>query len=364
MRRDLRAVLDNYRRDNHLPALTAAAWQGGELVAAETVGIRRYGDPTPATNDDQWHLGSDGKAMTATLVGLCVDRGILRFEDRLGDLATRPPLDPDRPGLFGTVIHPGYAAMTIQEVLQHRAGLPGELGGADNMLLFGGLPPSVARTTLARTLLSMPPAYEPGRFLYANVGYMTIGVILEQCCGATWESLIRTELFAPLRMASAGFGAPGTPGTVDQPWGHLAADQPIPPGTLYADNPLAYGPAGLVHCSLADWHRFLAQHLAGARGEPSMLEQATMTRLHELPPHGAYACGWIVVPVEGAKIPRFSHSGSNGKWAASVWLLPDENIIAVAATNRRDPDAPDLPEQIALGLAEATASGCSAATIR
>jgi hypothetical protein len=62
---DLAAVLEPIRAGANLPALIGAVWQGDQLVAIGVTGTRKLGDPTPATIDDQWHLGSDTKAMTA-----------------------------------------------------------------------------------------------------------------------------------------------------------------------------------------------------------------------------------------------------------------------------------------------------------
>ena len=61
-----------------LPALAAAAWRDGKLIEMAAVGVRKAGDPTSkVTTNDEWHLGSNTKAMTAMLVGIYVDRGAL-----------------------------------------------------------------------------------------------------------------------------------------------------------------------------------------------------------------------------------------------------------------------------------------------
>src|SRR5690348_1590914 len=52
---------------------------------AIAVGVRALGDPTPATTEDRWHIGSDTKAFTATLVARMVEAGELRFEETLAE---------------------------------------------------------------------------------------------------------------------------------------------------------------------------------------------------------------------------------------------------------------------------------------
>lgn len=171
------------------------------------------------------------------------------------------------------------------------------------------------------------------------MGYVTLGVVLERITGKSWEDLMRSELFGKLGMDSCGFGPPGTRDTVDQPWGHtVVEDKPVPmaPGDPASDNPPALGPAGTVHCSLTDWGRFLAVHLAGARGETTMLTTATMDRLHQPPSGGDYAGGWMVVdqPWAGGRV--LAHDGSNTFWYASAWIAPEKNLVLTVVANRAD----------------------------
>ena len=69
---------------------------------------------------------------------------------------------------------------------------------------------------------SDPAAQAETEFLYSNAGYVIAGAMLEQVTGESWEELIRTEVFEPLGMTRAGFGAPGSADAVDQPRGHRA----------------------------------------------------------------------------------------------------------------------------------------------
>lgn len=325
---DLAPLLEPVRADGGLPALAGAVWRGPALIALGATGVRKLGDQTPATAGDRWHLGSDTKAMTATLIGIHVDRGEIHFDDTIGEL------------FAGETIDPGYQDVTLEQLLQHRGGAPGEIPADiwSAMWEDGSAPDAREKAVLA--LLSRPPAQAPGTFVYANAGYMIAGVALERRAGATWEELMRAELFEPLEMSSCGFGAPGSATAVDEPWGHTIGDDgtpvPVAPGPL-ADNPPSLGPAGTVHCSLADWGRFLALHLAGARGEAtSLISGATLTRLQEPPDGGDYAAGWLVVDRTWAGGRALTHSGSNTMWFATAWLAPANDMTYAVVTNRGD----------------------------
>jgi D-alanyl-D-alanine carboxypeptidase len=325
---DLGPLLEPIRAQYDLPGLAAAVLDGSSVVALGASGVRKNGDGTGVTADDKWHLGSDTKAMTATLVALFVEGGELTWTMTLADL-------------FGADgVHPGYRAVTIEQLLAHRGGAP---GAVPSDIWSEMWKPGVARDqrlAAVRAMLARPPAVAPGTYTYANAGYMIVGAALELKADRSWEQLMRERVFTPLGMSSCGFGAPATPpDQIDQPWAHQVdgrAVVPVPPGPK-SDNPPALGPAGTVPCNLRDWGRFLQLHLRGDRGEPGLLlSPATFTKLHTPWAGGDYALGWIVTEQPWADGRALTHSGTNTMFFATTWIAPNRNRILVAATNRGD----------------------------
>ena len=74
------ALLEPIRAAHKLPALAGAIVTSNGLVTAGAVGVRKAGVETPVTVNDLWHLGSNTKAMTATLIGVLVEEGKLRWD--------------------------------------------------------------------------------------------------------------------------------------------------------------------------------------------------------------------------------------------------------------------------------------------
>ena len=74
-------TLDRYLKEFGLPALAAAVFQNGSIVACGAVGIRRAGTQIPVTINDRFHIGSDSKAFTSLLAGQFVQEGKLRWTE-------------------------------------------------------------------------------------------------------------------------------------------------------------------------------------------------------------------------------------------------------------------------------------------
>ncbi len=93
--------------------MAAAVLRGERIIAQGVAGVRKRGTAERITLDDQFHLGSCTKAMTATLVAMLVEEGKLNWTTTLGELFA----DTVKP------MHPAWEKVTLRQVLAHRAGL-------------------------------------------------------------------------------------------------------------------------------------------------------------------------------------------------------------------------------------------------
>lgn len=346
---DLSADLRPLREKHGLPAMAAVVVRGDRVIAVGAEGVRKAGGKDRVTAADRFHVGSNTKSMTATLCALLVEEGKLKWDTTLADAF------PDLKGKM----HEQWRGVTLEQLLTNRGGAPADLD-ADG--LWGRLwavkgTPTVARRTLLEGVIKNPPAAEPGtKYVYSNAGFAIAGHLAEKAAGKPWEQLMRDRLFKPLGMTTAGFGAPAGPRGVGAPLGHEADGKPKPPGPG-DDNPPAIAPAGLVHCSMGDYGKYLALHLRGAKGEAKLLKPETFRRLHA--PAGGpgardnekYAMGWIVGELPGAG-PLLAHDGSNGLWYCTAWVLPDMDLAVAVAVNQGGEKATRACYEAAQALAQ------------
>ena len=318
--RGINEALEALRKTHGLPGMIGGVVRGGTLALVGAAGKRKRGSDEAIRAGDLVHIGSCTKAMTATLLGLLVDEGALRWDSTVREVF------PDR----APELHPDFRAVTLMQLLNHRAGLPADV---DWWGLGRGLSTTGQRRALLAMVMKDAPGTPPGKtFAYSNVGYALAGLMAEQVAGRPWEALMQSRVFSPLGMASAGFGAPGTPGKVDQPWGHHEAGGKVVPSQT--DNAPALGPAGTVHATLRDWAKFAGAHLRGGRGDDRLLKPETFRALLTPPAGGDYACGWVAAERPWAGGKALTHSGSNTTWYATVWLAPGRGFGTLVAANQ------------------------------
>jgi CubicO group peptidase (beta-lactamase class C family) len=343
---DVSALLEPIRVQEKVPALAAAVIRGGKVIARGAVGVRRAGYNERVTIDDKFHLGSDTKAMTATLMAALVEEGRLSWSTTVGEV-------------FGEALpkmNSAWRTVTLEQLLRHRGGGPADPNPDDMARLrqtFSERNPSLPerRLLVVDAVIARPPAAAPGsQYAYSNIGYVIAGAMAEKITGRAYDELMQEKVFRPLGITSAGFGPPGNADKIDHPWGHGPDGLSISPALPGADNPAFYDPSGRGHMTLGDWASFVSAHLRGDRQNPShealLLKPSTYETLHR--PIDEYAMGWRVIPPSArSTLPEFSikpgeiyegpllaHGGSNNRWNADVWVFPELDLAILTATNQ------------------------------
>ena len=84
-------ALEAIRLKHKLPGLGAAVVTEEGLQLLSVTGVRKKGEKIEVTDKDLWHLGSCGKALTATMIARLVEGGKLNYQQTMGE--TFPELD-------------------------------------------------------------------------------------------------------------------------------------------------------------------------------------------------------------------------------------------------------------------------------
>jgi CubicO group peptidase (beta-lactamase class C family) len=351
---DIGAQLGAIVTKTKIPGMAAVVLKGDQIVAQGAAGFRKSGNPDRVTINDQFLLCSAGKAMTATLAAMTIEDGKLKRSSTLSEI-------------FPEMAHmdPGWKVATVGQLLEHRAGAPSDLDRFWTMLrlVYSRGTPAEKRRSIVAKILSQPPEYPPGsRYIYSSLDYFIICEILEKQDGEPTEAMIRSRLWKPLGITDAGFGAPGSQGTIEQPWGHwgmVFAGHPVEPGRFVAQltMPLFYGPVGAIHMSVIDWSHFISLNLRGDPENPHrnaiLISASSFADLHESHQGTFYESGWILLTKDWANGHRagdtgrvISSQGDNGFWHCEAWVAPEIDFAVVVVCNQGGP-TPDKAASIA-----------------
>jgi D-alanyl-D-alanine carboxypeptidase len=331
----LQTLVDNFFREHKLVGLSAAVVKGADDIEIAAAGVRQAGSGEHVTTTDQWHIGSNAKAMTAFLCARMVEHGKIEWTTSLSDVM----------GDLVANASPEVQEVTLTDLLAHRSGI------RDRGLLSwirrargDSRSSTEQRVALAkRQLANAKWAPRSDTAHYSNFGYCLAAAMLERATGASWEDMMRAEVFSPLGMSSAGFGAPGADGSA-QPWGHAGFFRAAPkdPALKSSDFPAAIGPAGGNHVDMNDWARFarlfFEDHACNnyLSGEGIARLTAPLSTLKDVRTSFRpcpYALGWVVLRPDWGNGDVLAHAGSNMNFFASILVARQRNLAFLIATN-------------------------------
>ena len=169
-----------WRINLNIPGLAIAVTNREKLLTLFTYGCADLATQTAVAPDTRFEIGSLGKPFTSIALLQLIDEGKL------------DPHAPVREYLPWFRVQSEYAPITVHHLLTHTAGI---VRGTD--LAPHGLYESWA---LRETHTSAPPGEH---FWYSNIGYKTLGFLLEKLTGQPLAEVIRSRVLSPLRMTQS-----------------------------------------------------------------------------------------------------------------------------------------------------------------
>ncbi len=326
-------ALDRYvaqaARDWRVPGLAIAIVKDDSVVFTRGYGVLDLSRPAPVTEHTRFAIGSTTKAMTSAALGMLVDEGKLRWDDRVIDHLPEFRLyDP-------------YVTreLTVRDLLTHRSGLPGT-----DLLWTRG---DYSFAEMMRRLRHVRPATSfRSQWTYQNVVYAIGGALIAKVSGVPWEDFMRTRIFAPLGMTESEPLVAGIELRPNVATPHAEIRDTIRQVPVRTTDPVAS--AGSVWSSVSDmakWMRFVLD--SGRVGTRRLLASATFTELVTpqiraslatypaltlVRPHiFGYALGWFVQDYRGETV--WMHTGSIDGMTAIIGLLPDRRTGVFVLAN-------------------------------
>lgn len=191
-----KSAVDLYRSGVH-PALQLCVRRHGAVVLNRAIGHARGngpGDPEDTPKelvglDTPFCVYSTSKAVTAFVVHMLEERGVLSIEDRVVDHIPE-------------YARHGKDEITIGQVLSHRAGVAGLSSDALDLDAIGD------REAIVQLLSDVKPASKPGRLLayHAVSGGFILGEIVHRATGRTIREVLAEEILDPLGFRWMNYG--------------------------------------------------------------------------------------------------------------------------------------------------------------
>jgi beta-lactamase class C len=310
--------------------LAVAVVKDGRVALVKTYGVREAGGHEKITPDTVFRLASLSKGFAGTLAAIEVDEGKLDLSARVKSLV--PQFELRRPA--------DTAAVTLEDVLTHRVGLPPY--AYDNLLEAGTAPLKI----LSQYKSVRPICGVSDCFSYQNTTFNMIADAIEKVSGRSYDLVLHSRILDPLGMTATSLGKSGLTQTGNWARPHRRKGEdwyPVAVTEPYYRVPAAGG----VNSSIND----LAKWMIAQMGErPDVLSEKVLNEAHRkrvpTPTESArqrslktpvtsthYGLGWRIYNYAGHQL--INHSGSVEGYFAQIAWLPDRKSGIVVLSNTR-----------------------------
>ena len=296
------------------PGLTLGLTDRDGTLLVRTYGFADLASQRPVTPDTLFEIGSIGKTFTAVAALQLVDDGRLDLHS---------PVERYLPW-FAVPQPPGQPPITVAHLLSHTAGI------------VAGIDGTAEAAFQVWSLRDLPTRSAPGqRFHYSNVGYKTLGLLLEAVDGRPYPEIIRERILNPLEMSAT------EPAITHDTRARLAVgyeylyddrlsypDAPLAPAT-WLETETADGSIASTATDMSAFVRFLLRGGEGLLSQEAFAQMSTGNPLED--ENDAYGYGLLIRKLDGRTF--IGHGGGMVGYLAGMQADPNANLGAIVLQN-------------------------------
>ena len=317
-----------------VPGIAVAVIKDGKVIHSKGYGVRSLNTKKKVDENTLFGIASNSKAFTAAALGMLVDEGKIKWDDKVRDYIPEFKL------------YDAYVTeeFTIRDLLTHRSGLG--LGAGDLMIF-----PDSNDFTLGDIIHNLrylkPVSGFRTKYDYDNNMYIIAGEIIARVTGISWDSYVERNIFRPLGMSHSAGSFDRLKDKTNVIDAHAPVDGKV---RVIARDVLKLGhSAGGINSSIADLSKWVQLYLAGGKyGDGRQLfskdvldEMWTIQTVIPVRNPGSYnthfsgyGLGFFIADVKGYK--QLSHTGGLEGMVTQITMIPELGLGIIVLTNQQE----------------------------
>ncbi len=185
----LSKIMQTYHNYNMFDGAVLVA-ENGKVIYKDAFGLANREWNIPNRTDTKFMIGSVSKPLTATLMLIQVQKGLIGLDKTIEDYL---PEFKNKPA----------AKVTIRQLLGHKSGMP-------NYDIIKDFFPRISRQNYTREdyvkiYMDSALSFKPDSgWAYSSWGYFTLGYIMEKVTGKSYSQLMKEDIFSKVQMNNSG----------------------------------------------------------------------------------------------------------------------------------------------------------------
>jgi CubicO group peptidase (beta-lactamase class C family) len=343
--------------EQNLPGLSVAVGVGGDIVWAEGFGWADLENRVPVAPDTRFRIGTASTALTSAAVGLLLENGRLKLDERIQAYV---PEFPEK-----------QWPVTLRQLMAHVAGVRND--GGDEGPLFSlhcDRPVEGVQPFAERSLL-----FEPGtQYRYSNYGWILVSAAVEAAADEPFLSFMRKQIFEPLGMDHTRADDTRVDDTRDDSateprrdqatfyFPRFAADPRYGPDLMREIDYSCYAGSSVFLSTPSDLVRFGMAINSGKLLQPATVQLLQAPQRLPSGQETGYGLGWDLetVTLAGKRTTVVGHDGESlGGMVASLMMFREHGVVVSVTSNTSYAETSVVGLKIAQAFAEQAKSPAS-----
>lgn len=318
-----------------VPGIAVAVVKDGKVIHSKGYGVRSVNTGQKVDENTLFAIASNTKAFTAAALGILVDDGKLKWDDKVTDYVPEFRL-------YNSYVTEDFI---IKDLLTHRSGMG--LGAGDLMIWPGN--PDFTKDDVIHNLryLRQTSSFRT-KYDYDNLLYIVAGEVVAKISGISWEQFVESRIMEPLGMTKSAASINRLKDRSNIIDAHVPVNgklEVVPKHTGDLHNPV-----GGIMSSVADMSKWIIMQMNNGKYGENLEKQIFSDNVHEemwtpqtiIPVRSrnvynthfaAYGLGWRLSDEKGYKV--VGHTGSLQGIVTQVTLIPEIKLGIIVFTNQQ-----------------------------
>jgi CubicO group peptidase (beta-lactamase class C family) len=319
-----------------VPGIAVAVIKDGKIIHEKGYGVRSLNTQQKMDENTLFGIASNSKAFTAAALGILMDEGKIKLDDKVRDYIPEFKL-------YSPYVTEEF---TIRDLLTHRSGLG---LGAGDLMFFPDSSDFVLKDILYNLRFLKPVSGFRTKYDYDNNLYIVAGEVVARVSGKSWDDFVQQSIIDPLGMVKTATSFDRLTDKSDVIDGHAPVDGKV---QVIARSSMKVGhSAGGINSNISDlckWVQLwlnkgkygdgLSKTLFSENVYNEMTSPQTIIQVNAPGPYNthfaAYGLGFFLSDVKGYK--QITHTGGLEGMVTQVTIIPEINLGIIVLTNQQE----------------------------
>jgi len=329
-------LVERAMRAFDVPGIAVAVIKDGKVIHSKGYGVRSLNTKEKVDENTLFGIASNSKAFTAAALGILIDEGKLKWDDKVRDYIPEFKL-------YNPYVTEEF---TIRDLLTHRSGMG---LGAGDLMFFPDSSDFTLKDILYNLRFLKPVSGFRTKYDYDNNLYIVAGEVVARVSGKSWDDFVEERILGPLGMTHSACSFDRLKDKTNVIDGHAAVEGKV---QVIARSTLKVGhSAGGINSCISDLSKWVLLQLSHGKYGDNLGKKLFSDDVHEemwtpqtiIPvrnpgPYNthfsAYGLGFGISDVKGYK--QLSHTGGLEGMVTQITMIPELNLGIIVLTNQQE----------------------------